>query len=345
MRSELEILKYIHTAASELAEIRRQFGHRPLIAEALEMFAQFAPPSEPMMQANKSGAEPAYKKPLTLIEASEAPEAIRENALDPENMRLLRRLRSLASDGILIGSEELVDWLFPGRQSKRNRTQKMCDALAKFGLGMVPDPRDETLQHASQNEVVLFDLGQRFDAASARSETFKLLSLKLIVAAMTARADSNVATSEVELMVSWVESAAKELSLHEKARLRAMVTFLCERSAEFRARRSRFAHLARDEREALLQAACSVAHADGRIDPRETQVLERIASALELPAQLAHQNLVQLGFGVEDRLDDQLRDRKVEDQLIATDICADTLRITKEESAKAQRVLAAIFAA
>ncbi|MEM1106854.1 MAG: hypothetical protein AAGH87_10735, partial [Pseudomonadota bacterium] len=105
MRSELEILKYIHTAASELAEIRRQFGHRPLIAEALEMFAQFAPPSEPMMQANKSGAEPAYKKPLTLIEASEAPEAIRENALDPENMRLLRRLRSLASDGILIGSE------------------------------------------------------------------------------------------------------------------------------------------------------------------------------------------------------------------------------------------------
>jgi len=345
MRSELEILKQIHTAALELAEIRRQFGHRPLIAEALEMFAQFAPPSEPVMQANNSGAQPAYHKPLTLVEASEAPEAIRESALDPENMRLLRRLRSLASDGILIGSEELVDWLFPGRQSKRNRTQKMCDALAKFGLGMVPDPRDETLQHASQNEVVLFDLGQRFDAASARSETFKLLSLKLIVAAMTARADSNVATSEVELMVSWVESAAKELSLHEKARLRAMVTFLCERSAEFRARRSRFAHLTRDEREALLRAACSVAHADGRIDPRETQVLERIAAALELPAQLAHQNLVQLGFGLEERPDEKLSDRKFEDQPLATDICEDTLRITKEESAKAQRVLAAIFAA
>jgi tellurite resistance protein len=345
VKSELEVLKYIHTAASDLAEIRSRFGHRPLVREALELFAQFAPRAETLSQASHSTRVRNDQKDLTLIEASELPQTIREDALDLENVRLLRRLRSLASDGILIGSEELVDWLFPGRQSKRNRTQKMCDALAKFGLGMVPDPRDEILQHASQSEVILFDLGQRFDAASARSETFKLLSLKLIVAAMTARADSNVATSEVELMVSWVESAAKELSLHEQARLRAMVTFLCERSAEFRARRSRFAHLARDEREALLHAACSVAHADGRIDPRETQVLERIASALELPAQLAHQNLVHLGFGVEDRLDDQFSDRKVEDQPIATDICAETLRITKEESAKAQRVLAAIFAA
>lgn len=345
MKSELEVLKYIHTAASDLAEIRSRFGHRPLVREALELFTQFAPRAETLSQASLSTTDRADRRNLSLIDASELPRAIREDALDPENVRLLRRLRSLASDGILIGSEELVDWLFPGRQSKRNRTQKMCDALANFGLGMVPDPRDEILQHASQNEVILFDLGQAFDAAADRSETFKLLSLKLIVAAMTARADANVAHSEMELMVSWVESAANELSSHEQARLRAMVTFLCERSAEFRARRSRFAHLTRDEREALLQAACSVAHADGRIDPQETQVLERIASALELPAQLAHQNLVQLGFGIEDRLGGPSGDRKVEDQPIVTDICAETLRITRDESAKAQRVLAAIFAA
>jgi tellurite resistance protein len=345
VKSELEILKYLHATASDLAEIRSVYGHRPLIREALELFAQFAPQAETTSQSSDSTTVRNDQKDLTLIEASELPREVREDALDLENVRLLRRLRNLAGDGILIGLGELVDRLFPGRQSKRNRTQKMCDALANFGLGMVPDPRDEILQHASQDEVILFDLGQAFDAAADRSETFKLLSLKLIVAAMTARADANVAYSEIELMVSWIEWAANELSSHEQARLRAMVTLLCERSAEFRARRSRFAHLTRDEREALLQAACSVAHADGRIDPRETQVLERIASALELPDQLAHQNLVQLGFGIEDRLGGPSGDRKVEDHPIATDICADTLRITRDESAKAQRVLAAIFAA
>jgi len=345
VKSELEILKHLHATASDLAEIRRLYGHRPLVREALDLFAQFAPQAETPSPADHSTRVRNDLKDLTLIEASDLPREIREDALDLENVRLLRRLRRLASDGILIGSEELLDWLFPDRQSKRNRTQKMCNALANFGLGMVPDPRDEVLQHASQTEVILFDLGQAFDAAADRSDTFKLLSLKLIVAAMTARADSDVANSEVELMVSWVDSEANDLSSHEQACLRAMVTFLCERSAEFRARRSRFAHLTRDEREALLHAACSVAHADGRIDPRETEVLERIASALELPAQLAHQNLVQLGVGVEDRIDDPISDRNTVDQPISTGICADTLRITKEESAKAQRVLAAIFAA
>lgn len=345
MNSELDVLKHLHATAADLASIRRQFGHHPLIREALQLFAQFADSPDNLGRVDPANDVDAPKdNDTTLLDACGPPTSSKAPALDFTPSDLLDHLRELAREERLISYAELDDWLFCTDQSQKNRPQKVCDRLARHGIGVVPDPRDEVLQLTYQSEVILFDLGEAFEPSDIRSESFKLMSLKLTVAAMTARADEDIANAEIELMKSWVSNLGPSINRAEKFRLFSMITLLCQRAATFRARRSRFSYLQCDEREALLYAACSIAHADDHLDPREVQVLERIAIALELPIQLAHEYIFQMSFqkSKEKDIDDTERPALVSE---GAEICDVTLSITKAESAKAQRVLASIFAA
>ena len=236
----------------------------------------------------------------------------------------------------MIDYADLEQALCPPGQSRRVRPQKLCDNLAEFGLGVVPDPRDGTLQLVTNKEVVLFDLAESFTSQGERSELFKSIGVKLIVGAMTARADEEIKQSELDLMFEWVDRERLKLERSEHARLRAMIPLLCRRESELRARSSRFADLEEHDRETLLFAAASVAMADGEIDPREISVLERIARALELPTQRIHQHLVTSSFSSQ-TVETECEIENAE-LFNATD-----LEETQRDSARARAILASVF--
>ena len=152
----------------------------------------------------------------------------------------------------------------------------LCQLLGKMGVGIEPDVRFGGSLPKS-GSVVLFGLSTE----AANSPTPEYISTTVIfhLAAMVAEADGKISEKEEKYLKEQLASRF-QLSLDEKARLRAHVQWLLGSSPDFSGVKKRVESLDQTQRRILARFLVSVAQADEYLDPVEIKVLTKIYGLL-----------------------------------------------------------------
>ncbi len=181
----------------------------------------------------------------------------------------------------------------PKQRPSKSEAVAAAETLGHCGIGIEPDPRFGGAVPKPEDPVVLFRAvagapvdHQAADYASAMS----LLGL----GALLVHGDEEVSTAEEQHLLEHVGNA---LHFGEAARLRleAHLMLLLRNPPKFSAVKARFDGLSAERRTEVARFAISVAGADGRIEPAEIKLLERVYTLLGLDAKALFSDLHALG--------------------------------------------------
>ena len=199
-----------------------------------------------------------------------------------EDLRLWAQAK--IEDGGLVPVEQVIERLegvLPDKLGKRQLTGA-ADALARLSIGLAPDPRFALRSPRFGEPVVLFRLPAGLTKLEDVSENYKHLLFLVAMGSSIAHADGTVAAKEREALEGRIDTS--ELLPHERARLHANLTWMLEIPPDIGLFRRRLRDAPEQTRHELGQAALALAAADGVIDPGEIKAIERLYSAIGLPA-------------------------------------------------------------
>ncbi|MDE0373044.1 MAG: TerB family tellurite resistance protein, partial [Rhodospirillales bacterium] len=148
---------------------------------------------------------------------------------------------------------------------------------------LAPDPRFALRSPRIGEPVVLFRLPAGLTKLEDVSETYKNLLFHVAMGSFIAQADGTVAAKEREVLEDRIDTS--ELRPDERARLHANLTWMLEIPPDVGLFRRRLRDAPEGTRHVLGQAALALAAADGVIDPGEIKAIERLYSAIGLPAE------------------------------------------------------------
>jgi uncharacterized tellurite resistance protein B-like protein len=164
----------------------------------------------------------------------------------------------------------------PGDKFAKREAVSCAQALEIVGFGLEPDVRFGGLIGKS---VVLFALDHSADNKPATVYAAAVGVLNLAFA--MANADGVVTADEVQACLDHV-GALFSLKACDRLRLKARLQLLQLFPPSMTRLLGSARRLASEEREAVAGMVIGIAHADGRVDPTEVKLLERIYKALDL---------------------------------------------------------------
>jgi uncharacterized tellurite resistance protein B-like protein len=168
-------------------------------------------------------------------------------------------------------------------QPPNQLNKKECETLALFieslGFGMAPDIRYHNLKADSNGFVVIFSKGHGVDFRP--SKEFCTVGTILRMGAMVSQIDEDISPSEETILRELVLDN-RELTGIEKDSLLAFLHWCLRTQQSTTGLRQRLSEISNDEKTAISHILVSVAHADGRIEPREVKQLERLYTTLGL---------------------------------------------------------------
>ena len=181
----------------------------------------------------------------------------------------------------------------PDKPTKRDM-QSLAAALGVLGYGLEPDPAFGGRTPRPGEPVAVF----RRDGAEASppSDAYRAALLRLTLAVIVAHADGALADEEHALLAAHVSDDAA-LTDAERRRLTAHLHWLSACPPELSGLKTRAATLPAETRAEVGQLAVAVASADGRIDPDEVKLLQRLYKALDLDPDAVFSHLHALGSG------------------------------------------------
>ena len=161
--------------------------------------------------------------------------------------------------------------------------KKDCETLAilaeSLGYGMAPDIRYHNIKPNQDGQVTIFQKGHGIDFRP--SKEFRTIGAILRLGAMVSQIDDDISPLEEAVLHNLVQDN-RELSGIEKDSLLAFL-YWCLRTTQSTAGvKQQFAQASKIEKDAISHILISVAHADGRIDPKEVKQLERLYNVLGL---------------------------------------------------------------
>ena len=212
---------------------------------------------------------------------------------------LRRWAEARIEDGGLVPVEQVIERLEgvpPNKLGKRQLTGA-ADALARLSIGLAPDPRFALRSPRLGEPVVMFRLPGGLTKLEDVSEGYKHLLFLVAMGSFIAHADGTVAAQEREALEGRID--ASELRPDERARLHANLTWMLAISPDVGLFRRRLRDASEQSRHELGQAALALAAADGVIDPGEIKAIERLYSAIGLPAEGIYADLHALTSRVE----------------------------------------------
>ena len=290
LRAPKRRLRAVYRAASGTfeADLRSALGDMPDIAAL----------SRPITVAREIADEAAgslQKYSRFLGRSPNGRDTIEAHALLPERlwplfpsagMEDLRRWAQARIDaGGLVPVEQVVERLegvAPDKLGKRQLTGA-ADALARLSIGLAPDPRFALRSPRIDEPVVLFPLPAGLTKLEDVSEIYKDLLFHVAMGSFIAHADGTVAAKEREVLEDRIDTS--ELRPDERARLHANLTWMLEIPPDVGLFRRRLRDAPEGTRHVLGQAALALAASDGVIDPGEIRAIERLYSAIGLPAE------------------------------------------------------------
>ncbi len=185
--------------------------------------------------------------------------------------------------GGLVQVENLIARLEGARPDKIGKRQLTgaADALAKLGIGMAPDPRFALRRPKFGEPVVLFELPDGATSIEDPSPEYQSALLSLVVGTMVAHADGRIDSQEEEHLRQQFESN-HGLPAAERSRLAANLLWMRSVPPDLGQLRAKLKDAPPELQGALGQLAVIAAGADGRVDPEEVKVIERLYKTMGL---------------------------------------------------------------
>jgi uncharacterized tellurite resistance protein B-like protein len=212
------------------------------------------------------------------------PEELIEGTPSADAHSLASLVRSrLDSDGRAhLAAGELLQYVAlvkPGKVS-RNEAMLLAQALEKLGYGIEPDVRLGGPAYDLEGRVVVF---RRLpDCPVAASDEYAVATLCMRLGAVVSAADDEVSEAERELLRKHIEDTL-QLSPGERQRLGAHLAWLLEADLGTGGLRKQLAALSSESRRHIADLLILIAATDGRVDPKEMKILEKLFGLLELP--------------------------------------------------------------
>lgn len=169
----------------------------------------------------------------------------------------------------------------PDRLSKKEAVL-LAQLLEKLGLGLEPDVRFTGMKPKPSDQVVVFR--QANDAPSAPTQAYEAAALVLRLAAMVSAADGEVSLEEEQHLEQHIETSLS-LEPTERRRLRAHLRWLLQQEQGMAGLAAKLGGLTRAQKATMAELLITVAAADGRIDPDEVKLLEKLYKRLDLDAE------------------------------------------------------------
>lgn len=181
----------------------------------------------------------------------------------------------------LSGKSWLEDWPFPDPTNiGKKDSVEFIAFLAKLGAGIEPDPRFGGKPLSNVDKVLLFKIEEDFETSGP---DFRFAKLEVHLATLVAWADGAIVAEESQLLFSIIEHQYN-LTAPEKRRLRCYCKWLLEEKPSLSGIKTHLAKFDTHTRQALGQHLVATAIADGRVDPKEIRILEKLYSLLDLDA-------------------------------------------------------------
>jgi uncharacterized tellurite resistance protein B-like protein len=201
---------------------------------------------------------------------------------DAHSLASLVRSR-LETDGrARLSAGELLQYVAlakPGKVSK-NEAMLLAQALEKLGYGIEPDVRLGGPAYELEGRVVVF---RRLpDCPAAASDEYTVAALCMRLGAVVSAADDEVSELERELLRKHIEETL-QLSPGERQRLGAHLAWLLEADLGTSGLRKHLAALSSTSRRHIADLLIVIAATDGRVDPKEMKILEKLYGLLGLP--------------------------------------------------------------
>ncbi|MGH7286095.1 MAG: TerB N-terminal domain-containing protein [Polyangiaceae bacterium] len=177
--------------------------------------------------------------------------------------------------------------LFKGSPTKSD-VAAVAAILSSRQIGIEPDVNFGAPLPKESGTVVIF---RRSSPENSRVRTeYRAAALVMNLAVTVAAADGTIDPTEQTLLASRVESMT-HLSDGERERLRAHLRWLTEDRPGIQSLKKRLDALSFEQRYAVADFLISVACADGRIDPAEVKVLEKLFLPLGFDSRDVHRRL------------------------------------------------------
>ncbi|ROO25570.1 TerB N-terminal domain-containing protein [Salinisphaera orenii] len=155
----------------------------------------------------------------------------------------------------------------------------LVQLLEKLGLGLEPDVRFTGMKPKPADQVVVFR--QANDAPSAPTQAYEAAALVLRLAAMVSAADGEVSPEEKQHLEQHIETSLS-LEPAERRRLRAHLHWLLQQEQGMAGLAAKLGELTSAQKASMAELLVTVAAADGRIDPDEVKLLEKLYKRLDL---------------------------------------------------------------
>lgn len=164
---------------------------------------------------------------------------------------------------------------------------KLFQLIESLGYGIEPDVRFGGPRIEAGRTTILFKLHP--DAPSAPSPEYAEAATLLTLATEVSQADqaSDAGDPHLEKLIE----SRFVLAAPERVRLRAHLRFLLSNQISKTGLKQRLAKLSRHDADAIGDLLIEVAAADGKVEPREVAILQRLFKTLGLDAQSLHSRL------------------------------------------------------
>jgi uncharacterized tellurite resistance protein B-like protein len=201
---------------------------------------------------------------------------------DAKALAELVQSRLDATGRAVLGAGELLYFVRLSKVDKvsKNESVFLATALEKLGYGVEPDVRLGGPGFELDGRVVVF---RRLpDCPSSASEEYAAAILLVRLCATVSAADDEVSPAERDLITRKIEQQL-DLTAGERQRLAAHLAWLFEAHPGMTGLKRRLETLSQQARRTIAKLLIEVAAADGRVDPREMKILEKLYALLELP--------------------------------------------------------------
>ena len=234
---------------------------------------------------------------LPAIQRIEALQGLRDNPLP----LLLDR----ATRGVPVAAAELFRRVMDDVPEKitPSKAKEIADTLAKFGLGIVPDPRYSIC--GLDDSFILFGLEHPIEKIAEPSISYRRAILALSLGLLVAQADGALDEAERRALETMLEGGAA--TPDEQRRLTADLRWMQLRPVAVTNLRKKLATITPQERDALAQILVGIAVATGVPHKAEVSILERMYRQLNLDPERLYSALHQKTALVESRDDGLVR--------------------------------------
>jgi tellurite resistance protein len=218
--------------------------------------------------------------PNSLEAVALLPEELMRQAPGSENVR--SNLGQICEGNPSLISVEALYQSLGGKvptQLGKKESESLAGFVEGMGFGMAPDARFHNLKPSPDGKVVIFPNGHGVDFQP--SKEFRTVGTILRLGAMVSQIDQGLSPAEEATLQTLIQENPV-LTRIEKNSLVAFLLWCLSTPQGTTGLKQRLAEMSTIEKTAISHILISVAHADGRIDPKEVKQLEKLYTTLGL---------------------------------------------------------------